>query len=67
MECSVDEIAYIRDHIEHYKEDTVVRLYNKIIELPNTFLPLSKGLDVLKGGHTYTDGNLRYQVLESSH
>lgn len=68
LECSIDEIAYIRDHIEHYKEETVVKLYNKIIEHPNAFLSLEKGIDLVKkGGHAfYTDGNHGYQVLESN-
>lgn len=67
MNCFIDEIAYIRDHIDHYNEESVVKLYNKIIQHPNAFLPLAKGMDLVKkGGNAfYTDGNHGYQVLES--
>lgn len=68
LDCYIDEIAYMRDHIEHYKDETVVKLYNKIMEHPNPFLPLEQGVNLIKkGGHAfYTDGNHGYQLLQSN-
>lgn len=66
LQCSIDEISYIRDHIEHYKDESVVQLYKKITEHPNPFLPLRQGLELVKkGGHAfYTDGNHAYPLLK---
>lgn len=64
--CYIDEIAYIRDHIEHFNEESVIKLYNKITAHPNAFLPLEKGVVLIRtGGNAfYTDGNHGYQILE---
>lgn len=64
--CYIDEVAYIRDHIEHYNEESVIKMYNKITSHPNPFVSLDKGVELVKqGGHAfYTDGNHGYQVLE---
>lgn len=67
--CFIDEVAYIRDHIEHFNEESVVKLYNKITAHPNAFIPLEKGVELIKrGGHAfYTDGNHGYQALDGIH
>ncbi len=64
--CFIDEIAYIRDHIEHFNEESVIRMYNKITAHPNAFINLEKGVQLIKkdGNAFYTDGNHGYQALE---
>lgn len=64
--CYIDEIPYVRDHIEHFNEESVVKLYNKITSHPNAFIPLEKGVELIKkGGNAFfTDGNRGYQLLD---
>lgn len=66
--CSIDEVAYIRDHIDRYNEDSVNKINNKIKAQPVPFVRLEKGVELIKegGNAIFTDGNHVYPILKGN-
>lgn len=66
VNCYIDENAYVRDHIEHFNEESVIKLYNKTTAQANAFVPLEQGVDLIKkGGNAfYTDGSHGYLIAK---
>lgn len=66
--CYIDENAYVRDHIEHFNEESVNKLYNKITAQADPFVPLETGVDLIKkGGNVfYTDGSHGYLIAKGT-
>lgn len=43
LEVAIDEVPYVLDNFKRVKEDSVVKLYNKVMEKPNPFMPVYRG------------------------
>lgn len=67
LDCFVDDVPYIRDNFQHNKEESVIKLYEKIMAHPEkAFVELHEGLDLVKNGRAFhTDGSYAYQILPS--
>lgn len=67
LDLAMDELPYIQDILHYNTEESAVRMYNKIMAQPMPFLPLYKGLNLVKDGSLAldTDGVNAYPILKS--
>lgn len=66
MEFAVDEVPYILDNFKRVREESAVKLFRKVMSQPNAFLPLNRGLSMVKKGSFAfnTDGSFAYTILK---
>lgn len=61
----VDEVPYILDNFKRVKEKSAVQLFNKVMAQSNVFIPVSKGVMVIKRGDVFhTDASYTYLLLK---
>lgn len=61
----MDEVPYILDNFKRVKEKSALQLFDKVMMNP-TFIPLSKGVTMIKRGHVFhTDASYAYLLLKS--
>lgn len=61
----VDEVPYILDNFKRVKEKSAMELFNKVMSQSSIFLPLSKGITMIKRGYVFhTDASYAYLILK---
>ncbi len=61
----MDEVPYILDNFKRVKETSAVQLFNKVMKQNLIFMPVSKGVEMIKRGHVFhTDASYAYLLLK---
>lgn len=61
----VDEVPYIFDNFKRVKEQSAVQLFKKVMDQNPTFMPVSRGVEMIKLGHVFhTDASYAYLLLK---
>lgn len=68
LKCYIDDVAYLRDHIDRYNDSTVNKMNTVIKSRPDGYVTFEHGVDLIKsGGHAvFTDGNHMYPILKGN-
>lgn len=66
MPVGVDDLPYIIDNFKRVKEESSLKLYNRVMSEPNPIMPLYEGLKMVKKGSFafHTDGSSSYSLLK---
>lgn len=61
----MDEVPYILDNFKRVKEKSAVQLFNKVMAQKEIFMPVSKGVTIIKRGDVFhTDASYAYLLLK---